>query len=206
MSKIPEETPIDDVIALIGTQIKEIRREKGLTIQDLSELSGISKGMLSKIENGRTIPSLNTLALVTKSLHIDLSHFFNGIENYSFFRYILKRENEYQVFEREESQGFLYQFMLSRKVSDLVFESVILELAPGANRKKISTDAYEFKYILEGQVEYHIGEEVVILQKGDSLFFDGRIPHVPLNPFEETVRILVIYLMLPQEKAPSEKS
>ncbi|GAB4410860.1 MAG: helix-turn-helix domain-containing protein [Microscillaceae bacterium] len=206
MSKTPEETPIDDVIALIGTKVKEIRREKGLTIQDLSQLSGVSKGMLSKIENGRTIPSINTLALVTKSLNVDLSLFFNGIENYSFFRYILRRENEYQVFEREASQGFLYQFMLSRKVSDLVFESVILELAPGASRKKISTDAFEFKYILEGQVEYHIGEDIVVLKKGDSLFFDGRIPHVPLNPFEETVRILVIYLMLPQDKAPADKS
>jgi mannose-6-phosphate isomerase-like protein (cupin superfamily) len=61
----------------------------------------------------------------------------------------------------------------------------------------VVTDGYEFKYVLKGEVAYHLGEEIVHMQQGDSIFFNGKIPHVPVNTSQEPVSMLVVYLLLP---------
>ena len=199
MERLNETENKNPIISGIGGQIKEIRKQNGLTIQDLAESTGISKGMLSKIENGRTIPSITTLSAITRALQVDLSLFFNSIETNNGLKYIIKRKNDYSKIEKEGRIGFLYNFILSHKLLDFVLETVVLELEPGAKREKVSTDAYEYKYILEGQVEYEIGEEIIILNEGDSLLFDGRIPHVPLNKTDKKVKMLVVYLLFSAE-------
>ncbi|MDX2306534.1 MAG: XRE family transcriptional regulator [Microscillaceae bacterium] len=189
----------DPVISGIGGQIKEIRKQKNWTIHDLAEATGLSKGMLSKIENGRTIPSITTLSAITQALQVDLSLFFNNIESNNGFKYIVKKKSEYGKIEKEGRIGFLYNFILSHKLLDFVLETVVLELEPGAKREKVSTDAYEFKYVLEGSVDYIIGDEVVSLEEGDSLLFDGRIPHLPVNKSDKKVKMLVVYLLFSGE-------
>jgi quercetin dioxygenase-like cupin family protein len=60
-------------------------------------------------------------------------------------------------------------------------------------RPKVTTDAFEFMYILEGEIDYYLDNKLQKLNKGDSLFFDGRIPHVPLNHTEQIASYIVIY-------------
>lgn len=81
----------------------------------------------------------------------------------------------------------------------MVVEAVILDLQPGAKRNFVTTDGYEFKYVLSGTVECHIGEHVVEMQAGDSLFFDGRIPHVPVNVSDKDCSMLGVYLLTPPD-------
>lgn len=57
----------------------------------------------------------------------------------------------------------------------------------------VSTEAYEYKYILKGSVDYHINGQVYSLNEGDSLFFDGRLPHVPKNTRHIPCEMLIIY-------------
>ena len=199
MERLNETENKNPIISGIGGQIKEIRKQNGLTIQDLAEATGVSKGMLSKIENGRTIPSITTLSAITRALQVDLSLFFNSIETNNGLKYIVKRKNDCSKIEKEGRIGFLYNFILSHKLLDFVLETVVLEIEPGAKREKVSTDAYEYKYILEGQVEYVIGEEIISLNEGDSLLFDGRIPHVPLNKTDRKVKMLVVYMLFSEE-------
>lgn len=197
MNKTKLSNPNALILASIGTQIKEIRKQKGYTIQDLANATGISKGMLSKVENGRTIPSLSSLFSITSALKIDLSLFFNNIESNNSLKYQIKRKHEYSQVERENALGFLYNVILDYEIGDLILKTVTLELAPNSQREKVSTDGYELKYILEGEVEYHIGDEKVTLYEGDTILFDGRIPHVPVNLTQETAKMFVIYLLLP---------
>jgi transcriptional regulator with XRE-family HTH domain len=183
------------IVANIGSQIKEIRKQKGLTIQAIVEATGISKGMLSKIENGRTIPTLPTLIAVTQALEIDLSLFFDNLESAKPSAVIVKKPSDFVHIEKENAVGFLYKLVLSRKLEDIVFEVVLLELQPDCQRGRVVTDGLEFKLVLEGEVEYHIGEEIYYLQQGDAIFFDGRIPHVPVNQGTVVTKMLVVYLM-----------
>lgn len=188
----------DQILLRIGKKIREIRQAKSIKLHEVAEEAQVSKGLLSKIENGRTIPSLPVLLSIIKTLKVDMGQFFDGIEVPSPAPYILKRRNEYTPVEKEEAFGFLYHFIVSQTVANAAFEAVVLELQPNSKREKVVTDGYEFKYVLKGEVEYQLGEEVVVLQEGDSLFFNGRIPHVPLNRTNQVVSMLVIYLLFPQ--------
>ena len=187
----------DDILIKIGKKIREIRQKQQIKLHELAEEAQISKGLLSKIENGRTIPFLPVLISVIQTLKVDMDVFFEGIHIHQPAAYIHKKYSDYTPFEKEESKGFLYHFILSQNIQNLAFEAVILELQPNSRREKVVTDGFEFKFILKGEVEYHLGDEIVLLKKGDSLFFNGKTPHVPVNKTSEVASMLVVYLLLP---------
>jgi transcriptional regulator with XRE-family HTH domain len=185
----------EDIIIQISNKIKEKRKAKGITIQELADKAAVSKGLISQIENNRTVPSLLVLINIIRSLNLDMNEFFNEIgapqQN---SRVIIKQQADYQVFEKEAARGFLYKRVLTKNVKNYPVDIVILELKKGARRSQmVKTDAYEYKYILQGTVEYQIENEKHILQEGDSLFFDGRLGHRPANVGEGDAKILVVY-------------
>jgi transcriptional regulator with XRE-family HTH domain len=190
---------IDPVLVGIGKKIRKIRQEKLIKLHELAEEAQISKGLLSKIENSRTIPSLPVLISIIKSLKEEMSSFFEGIDINGNNSVIYKKKSEYYTFEKEEALGFIYHFILEKTLSDFTIEAVILELLPHSQREQVTTDGYEFKYILKGEVEYHLSEEIIKLEEGDSILFNGNIPHVPVNNSEQAVSMLVIYLLLPKQ-------
>ena len=111
--------------------------------------------------------------------------------------FIISRKEDNTVIEKEDDAiGFSYSYIFGKQLSSLGFETVLLEVKPHSQRDKVSTDAYEFKYVLSGECHYIIGEEEVLLTEGDSIFFDGRIPHVPVNRGKETSRMLVVYFFI----------
>jgi len=179
----------------IGRKIREIRLVNKATLAEVSNDAGISKGLLSKIENGRTIPSLPVLLQIIKALNADLSTFFEGIADRNSYSYIHKKAEEYCLEEKEESEGFSYFSIMSEEVRNITLQSALLRLQPGAQREKVVTDGFTFLYMVEGEVEYVLDKEAISLSTGDSLFFDGRIPHVPQNNSENTAVMLVIYLL-----------
>lgn len=183
-----------NLIPQIGRKIRVIRTEQKLSIQEVADRASITKGMLSKIENGRSIPSLPVLLGLIKALNVDIPFFFNGIYLDSDRRYILTRANDTSTIEKEtDTPGYNYQSAFGTTVSTETMEVVLLTIEPGAKREKVTTDAYEFKYIINGTVDYYLDDEVVSLEKGDFFFYDGRIPHVPINTGDDAVIMLVVY-------------
>ena len=73
----------EDVLIQISNRIKERRREKNITVQELALRANVSKGLISQIENSRTIPSLLVLIEIIKALEIDLNEFFKDIRSKS---------------------------------------------------------------------------------------------------------------------------
>ncbi|RFS23925.1 XRE family transcriptional regulator [Chitinophaga silvatica] len=192
----------EDIIMQISNKIKEKRKAKGITIQELADKADVSKGLISQIENNRTVPSLLVLINIIKALQLDMNEFFNEIDQQSpNSKVIIKQKSTYQPFEKEPAKGFAYKRVLTRNIKNLPIDIVILELKKGASRSQVvRTDAYEYKYIIKGTVEYLIDNEKHILEEGDSLFFDGRLGHKPRNIGEDTAQILVIYFFLENDK------
>ena len=62
----------------------------------------------------------------------------------------------------------------------------------------VTTDGMEFIYLVEGDIDYKLGDTTITMNQGDSLFFDGRVPHLKINKSTQTARILVIYLLFNQ--------
>ncbi|MEO5890792.1 MAG: XRE family transcriptional regulator [Ferruginibacter sp.] len=184
----------EDIIVQITNKLKDIRKEKNITLQELAEAAGVTKGMLSQVENNRTIPSLTVFLNIIKSLHIDINDFFTDFNTGQGSKVIFKRAGQYQPFEKENTVGFHYHRILSTTVDEYHIDFVILTLQPNAQRASVQTDAFEFKYILKGKVEYTIGEEVFIMEAGDSIYFDATEPHNPKNIGDTEAQLLVLYI------------
>lgn len=184
----------EDVLIQISNHIKDRRREKNITVQELAQRANVSKGLISQIENSRTIPSLMVLIEIIKALDIDMNEFFKDIHSKSEkLPVLVKRKSDYEHFEKEHAAGFHYQRIFTQSINQSTIDIVILELEPNANRPLVETEAFEYKYILSGEVEYQFNEEKISLSQGDSMLFDGRIPHTPKNLGTTTASMLVIY-------------
>ncbi len=191
----PELPMEDDLLIQISNRIKEKRREKNITVQELATRANVSKGLISQIENSRTIPSLIVLIDIVKALDIDLNVFFKDIRHKNnSFPLIIKRKEEYEYFEKEHADGFHYHRIFTQHVKDSTVDIVLLELEPNANRPLVETEAYEYKYIISGEIEYVFGDNSRYhLSEGDSMLFDGRMAHTPSNTGNTKATMLVVY-------------
>ncbi|MBF0244671.1 MAG: cupin domain-containing protein, partial [Planctomycetes bacterium] len=82
-------------------------------------------------------------------------------------------------------------------------EVFLLTLEPGAKRRLSSSDGQQFIFMLAGGIEFRHGEKLYTLEEGDALYFDGRIPHVPLNPGKKNARFLSVYLLSDERQKAS---
>ncbi len=183
-------------ISYVGKRIKEMRLSKEFKLVEVAIKSGVSKGLLSRIENGRTVPSLPVLFNIIGALNENPTTFFehlNYTSNSPF--YMLIKNKDYQPIEKEDSVGFNYFSIMSRSFRDVTFSAVLLKLEPQAKRDMVTTDGMEFIYLAEGDIDYKLGDATITMNQGDSLFFDGRVPHLKINNSTQTARILVIYLL-----------
>lgn len=184
----------DDILIQISNRIKDRRRERNITVQELATRANVSKGLISQIENSRTIPSLIVLIDIIKALEVDLNVFFKDINtDGKHLPLIIRKQADYDHFEKEHAEGFHYQRIFTRAIKNSTVDIVILELEPDAHRPQVETEAFEYKYILSGEVKYHFGEDTYVLNAGDSMLFDGRLPHTPQNMGKSVARMLVIY-------------
>jgi transcriptional regulator with XRE-family HTH domain len=180
----------------VGKRIKEIRFSKELKLVEVALKAGISKGLLSRIENGRTVPSLPVLFSVISALDENPASFFENLgDTITAPFYMLIRQSDYQPVEKEDSIGFHYFTIMTRSFTDITFNATFLSLEPNAKRGMVTTDGMEFIYLAEGDIDYRLGEVALKMKQGDSLFFDGRIPHLKINRSDRSARILVIYLL-----------
>jgi transcriptional regulator with XRE-family HTH domain len=183
-----------DILIQISNRIKERRREKNITVQELAIRANVSKGLISQVENSRTIPSLIVLIDIIKALEIDMNEFFKDIRSKdSPLPILIRRKSEYEHFEKEHAEGFLYQRIFTQSIAKSTIDIVILELEPNATRPMVETEAFEYKYILSGKIEYQFKDKSIVLQQGDSMLFDGRISHTPKNAGKKTASMLVVY-------------
>lgn len=193
----------EDMLIQISNKIKDIRKQKNITVQELANKADVSKGLISQIENNRTVPSLPVLMKIIQSLNLDMNDFFKDITTpkKSVPKVIIKKTKDYQLFEKEVATGFVYKRIMTRNLQGGPIDIVLLELKKGARRSQmVKTEAYEYKYIMKGKVEYIIDGKKYILEEGDSLFFDGRLGHKPANIGDEDALILVVYFFITNGK------
>lgn len=186
----------EDLILLIGEKIRQKRTQKKITLEELANKAGVTKGLISQIENNRTVPSLPVLFNIIHSLDEDLKIFFEDMhDHFTNGHVLIIRKGEEKAFTKEPVKGFSYRRILTKSLTTQAVDFVLLELKKGAARKQmIRTDAFECKHILKGKIEYQIEKEKFILNAGDTLFFDGRARHRVANIGPAEAMILIVYL------------
>ncbi len=180
----------------IGSQIRRYRKEKDLKLVDLAAMTNIGSAMLSKIENGRMIPTIPTLFTIINRLGIPLEAFFAELTAESKFPgYLFLPQSAYARYEKEENaRGFEYFSILEHSTDAGAFQISMVKVHPHAQRPPVTTSAFEYIYLISGALRYYLEDKAFEMQEGDSLFFDGSIAHVPVNETSETAVMLVLYL------------
>jgi transcriptional regulator with XRE-family HTH domain len=163
----------------IGREVHAFRDRLGLTIAELAKGSGISAGMVSKIENGTISPSLATLQALSRALHVPVTALFRSYEE-SHQASFVKAGQGLAIERRGTRAGHQYQLLGHAPHGTLAVEPYLITLSEQSDVFPIFQHAgLEFLYMLEGEVVYRHGNKTYTLTAGDSLFFDSQAPHGP---------------------------
>lgn len=192
-------------LSFIGIRLRAQRQQRRLTLRDLARATGLSAGLLSKIENFRSIPSLPVLLSIARELRMDPADLFSGLPAEESRPWVLVRAGEGSPVERESCHGMTYRLLLESGTVASEFQLMCVSVAPGAKRKAVSGSGMELIYMLAGELAYHVGDDVVPLRRGDTLFFDGALPHVPENLTGGDAVALVFYLLSEEKSAPKRR-
>ena len=165
----------------IGREIRSFRKNQNITVSELSEKTGLSIGMLSKIENGNTSPSLTTLQLLANALNVSLTAFFRQFEEDRIA--VHTKSGEGVELEREGTRAN-HQYNLLGHIgansSGVIVEPYLITLTDESDVFPAFQHAgIETIHMLEGVVDYRHGREIYTLNPGDTLFFDADAPHGP---------------------------
>lgn len=165
----------------IGHEVRAVRKRLGITISELSEASGLSVGMVSKIENGSTSASLTTLQILSDSLGVPISSFFKRFEETRSAVHIKAGEG-FEAERRGTRAGHHYKLLghIGGNASGVTVEPYLITLTEASDTfPTFQHPGLEFLYMLEGEVEYRHGSKHYHLTSGDSLYFDADAPHGP---------------------------
>jgi transcriptional regulator with XRE-family HTH domain len=165
----------------IGREVRAFRRKQEITVAELSATTGLSIGMLSKIENGITSPSLTTLQTLAHALSVPLTSFFRGFEEKRMA--VHTKAGEGVELEREGTRAnHQYNLLghIGANASGVIVEPYLITLSDQADVfPTFQHGGIETIYMLEGEVDYRHGDNIYPLKPGDTLFFDANAPHGP---------------------------
>jgi transcriptional regulator with XRE-family HTH domain len=163
----------------LGNQLRKLRNKRSLTLQDLSNLTGLSKPNLSQIENNIVTPPISTLLKISSALGVQIGHFFQQATPDSNV-VVVRKEDRYGVVKGPHITDIGYQY------EPLAYPKVEKNMEPfivHMEEREADDIVYnnhrgeEFLFVLKGQLEFICGETTVTLQEGDSIYFESSTPH-----------------------------
>ncbi|PZM09857.1 MerR family transcriptional regulator [Rhizobium tubonense] len=178
----------------IGHEVRAFRKKLGITGADLASATGISLGMLSKIENGNTSPSLTTLQSLARALGVPVTAFFRRFEEVRNAVFVKAGEG-LEIERRGTRAGHQYNLLghIGNSSSGLQVEPYLITLTADSDVfPTFQHDGLELIYMLEGEVKYRHADKLYTMLPGDSLFFDADAPHGPEVLVNLPIRFLSI--------------
>ena len=180
-----------DLSAYVGTALKQHRLNQHLTIQDVSDLSDISRGMLSRIETAQATPSLDALQRICQTLGVSLSNLLKDFDIPDGGAKFVPRGQGMDVARRGTKRGHSYELLSYDQGPKRLFEPFLITLDDESETfPRFQHEGTEFIYMLEGKIEYRIGKNSYVLEPGDAITFEGNIPHGPDRLIELPIKFL----------------
>jgi transcriptional regulator with XRE-family HTH domain len=178
--------------AAIGAEVRRLRKSLDLTVSELATASGVSVGMLSKIENGAISASLTTLDCLSTAFNIPIAQLFAETEERRDCSFV-KAGRGLRLDRRGTKAGHLYDLLGHSLPGEIGIEPYLITLSKDASPyTDFRHGGTEFIYMLYGKVRYRHSDQVYLLEPGDALFFDAAARHGP----EELVVAPMQYLSI----------
>jgi transcriptional regulator with XRE-family HTH domain len=178
---------------VIGKNIRRLRQSKNISVEQLAQFSGLTKGYISKIENSHRAPPLTTLTKIAEVLELDvtrlLSEDFEASEGQNGLC-IVRKDEQKLLFSRGMHYGYQYKALAYKKAGKNM-EPYMIE--PDFETNGVfSHEGEEYMYVLEGTHEFYYNNMKYILEEGDSIYFDSIIPHYGRSIGKKKAKILVV--------------
>jgi len=175
----------------IGDKLRYFRKEKKMTLQELSEKSGVAVATLSRMETGKMTGTLESHAQIAKALDVNLTELYKDLERSQSPIHLQKSELPADIFTYEKGSSIR---MLVSKVLEKKMMPQLVAIEPYGKTHKEQTKpgSEKFVYVLSGNVEIFVGDEKYSLKNGDSLYFDSSIIHYIVNPAAKESECLVV--------------
>lgn len=176
----------------IGREVRQLRQKHNMTMTGLAELASLSTGMLSKIENGLTSPSLATLQSLASALNVSITDLMRRFEERRDATFVTAGGG-LKIQRRGTRAGHEYR-VLGHSLGDKIsMEPFVITLTDKSEVFPAFEHAgTEFLYLLEGRMDYHHGGATYSMGPGDSLFFDAEAAHGPENLIETPIRFVCV--------------
>jgi transcriptional regulator with XRE-family HTH domain len=165
----------------LGEKIRDLRLKRGNTLRQVAETTGLSIPLLSQVENNAVSPPVATLLRIARALDVGISYFFREEESKE--RAVVVRKHERKktfrpMHDRQSNGGYTYEALAYTKNSKHM-EPFLVEFEP-KKREAISYLRHrgeEFIFLFRGRLAFHYDQQEILLDPGDSLYFESEVPH-----------------------------
>jgi transcriptional regulator with XRE-family HTH domain len=179
----------------IGSALRRTRLAQNLVIAEVAKLADISGGMLSKLENGQSAASLETLVSLSRALGVSMSTLFQGYPPEEGGAQLVKGGQGMEVVRRGTRKGHTYHLLAADRGPRRLFEPFLVTLTDKSEVfPRFEHPGTEFLHILEGRIEYRHGKNTYMMGPGDSLTLRGEVPHGPERLIRLPIRMLSIIM------------
>ena len=179
----------------LGRVARRIRDSQGLTLAEVAARADISAAMLSRLETGRTSPSLETIVSLAGALGVRPSHLLQEIGVEDEGAQVVHAGQGLEVVRRGTKRGHTYHLLAAQRGPHKIFEPFLVtltdksEVFPGFEHP-----GTEFLHLLNGEIVYRLGRRSYHLRPGDSLTFRGDVAHGPEKLVKVPIRMLSIII------------
>jgi transcriptional regulator with XRE-family HTH domain len=181
------------VEAEIGKRINAFRTQKRITLEQLANQTGFTKGYLSKVEKSKKSPPVSTLGIIARALGVTISALLG--EEATRTSFCLVRKDERPLIARDGSAfGYSYEAM-AYKYPNKIMEPFILTLPVKPKKRTLYRhEGEEILFVIQGTMRFLHGNEEYVVNEGDCIYFDSNLPHWGESTGPEEVKcFMVIY-------------
>jgi len=178
----------------IGRRIRDLREARNATLDQLSIETKLTKGQLSRIENGKVSSPVSTLTRIAAALGVSPGDLFSEQKSTALAVLVTKDQRRIIV-GRASKMGHTYESLAFGLSFEKDFEPYLMTIEEKDIDPKHNVFRHpgqELLFMLEGGMDYRHGEETYHLKPGDSLYFDGTVAHGPAAVFDQPVKFLSI--------------
>jgi len=184
MKALPVEP--SNVPVAIGSRIRAARQAQRLTIEQVADATGLTKGFLSRVERDLTSPSVASLVTLCQVLSVSVGDLFAAPETH-----LTKRDDGPRI--SLGGQGIVERLLTARSERRLqILQATIEPRGRGENELYAVDCDVDVLQVVKGRLKLILTNEEYDLEEGDTLSFPGREPHTWINPTDQTVEVLWI--------------
>ncbi|MCQ2975824.1 MAG: XRE family transcriptional regulator [Bacteroidales bacterium] len=179
---------LNEQIKAIAERLIALREVLDLSLEDVSAKTGISPEQIAKFESGESDIPMSYICDVAQAYNIQPSAIISG-EEPKMQSYFLTRKGKGVSMERSKAYKYL---ALAAGFKNAIIEPFEVTIQPFENISLNSHTGQEFNFLLEGRAKIQVGEKQMIMEEGDSIYFDSTRPHGLIALDNKPARFLAI--------------